>query len=67
MQHVIEFDRLTQAEINRMCKWTTTCAFRKWHTLSKGSIFAFVFEDRYDAERFVMKWSTYFNDSKTIE
>ena len=67
MQHVIEFDRLTQAEIDRMCKWTRTCAFNKWHTMTKGSLFAFVFENRRDAERFIMQWSEYFSNPNALD
>ena len=67
MQHVIEFDKLTQQEINRMCKWTSTCSFRRWHTASKGEVFAFVFEDRMDAERFILQWSPYFSNPRTLD
>ena len=67
-QHVIEFDRLTQAEIQRMCKYCSTVCFRKWHTVARNdNLFAFVFEDRMDAERFIMRWSDYFSNPNTIE
>lgn len=66
-QHVIEFDRLSQQDIQRMCKWTTTCSFHNWHTAAKGTQFAFVFENRMDAERFIMRWSTYFSDPRTLD
>ena len=67
MQHVIEFDRLSQAEIDRMLKWTRTCAFNNWHTMTRNNMFAFVFENRMDAERFVMQWSDYFSNPNTLE
>ena len=67
MKHVVEFVDLNQAEINRMCKWTTTCAFQKWHTASKGHLFAFVFENEMDARRFIMQWSPYYSNPNTLD
>ncbi len=65
--HIIEFEHLRQQEINRMCKWATTCTFHKWHTQSRTHLFAFVFENRMDAERFIMQWSPYFSNPNTLD
>ncbi len=67
-QHIIEFDRLTQAEIQRMCKWCNTCCFQQWHTVARNdNLFAFVFVNRMDAERFIMRWSDYFSNPNTVD
>ena len=58
--HIVEFDRLTQQRYRECASIVPTVMFNKWHTVARNdNYFAFVFEDRMDAERNTMRWSDY--------
>jgi hypothetical protein len=52
--HIVEFEHLQDGECARLLKWCTTCCFQHWNTHYKQGIMQFHFQDRFDAERFIM-------------